>query len=766
MALTPQILRRHLASPLARVAGVATLLGGGLVAIPPTAAMAAVAVPTAPTSVTAERSSKDVRDFTVSWQKGTGPVSQYAVVVFADGKRTQKNVSATTTSLLVEGNSLQSVYQVHVASLNSEKQGSVSDEITVNPVLSGPPVDVNGSVSIDGSGITARWSPPQRAGLNPVLRYQVTFTDSLTRIKRTYATTNTRLDAPVDADRVYEVGVSAVTKDGTSITETAELGGAKASTPRYFTAIRDSDSPEQVVLNWSTPAWAGSDDVVTGYEIGSGTGTVTSWSAVGDTLTTTVPLASAKSAVYSVRALTAGGASALADPNSVDTAVKTQQVNDAYPIAASSTGSDVTVSFASNLAVSQEWLWAWLLPADGWSYRDMRIVRNGLQKAISFSDVPSGRYKVYILGLNSSLFAINGVTLFNEEIIVNDLSETVNATEAAFSAGSSTWHGIYPPAKLPNVAMTDKMSYDGATSMSVTAIANSVGQNITAGAGPARAVPVSGGKQLVVSAQGYTTTLPTQWNLGISWWDANNNQIAVSRTNRLAKVLGNWKSSGGTFTAPKNAVAASAFVEVGELLRGQTFYIDDIALRSYVPSQQVSTAGDWNVVRGQAQLSGGTVSMTTAGDSEVLDSDTPGNDISVNTQAQLTSGTGAYGVEVRGTKTSTGTTGYLVQVSKKAGSAGTVQLLQMVAGKVCASTLASATLASSFNPATAHKVTVRAAGNGLGVSLAGKQVLTVSSLSDVVTAKKCGAAPTGTAVGLSKAGDATVEFTGTVLNKG
>ncbi|MEV4635786.1 fibronectin type III domain-containing protein [Actinoplanes sp. NPDC049548] len=727
----------------------------------PMQAMAAGSVPTAPTGLSAVRSVLDVRDFTVSWTSATGPVDHYVVSMFADGKRSRYTVPSTATSFAVDGSGLMTIYQVRVTAENAASMGTTSDELTVNPVLAGPPVNV-WSASLPGGGIKVNWSAPSRTGLNPTLNYQVSFVDVLTRAKTTYTTSGTSLGVPgLDTTRVYDVSVAAVTRDGAGLVETARIGGDTPTAPRWFTAVRDPEAPEKIVLSWTEPSWAGSS-AVTGYLIGSGKGTVSTWVDAGDVTTATLSLPAKSTGVYSVRAVNNAGQSVDADIEFVDVAVRTPLVSSAYPITVTSSGHDVTVNLHNDLATSQDQLTICLLPGEGWTYRDERTVTNGSELAVSFDNVPSGRYRLWVLGRNSKDPKDHGSELFNEEVFVNDGALTMSSVGVSFVEGTADWHGVYPATSLPVVLMTDKIAYDGSTSMAVTATKDSIGNNITASPGLARAIPTVAGQQVVVSAQGFATTQATQWNLGVAWWNAKGEKIAVTRTKRLRKTVGDWKPSGGTFTAPAGAVSAGPFLEVGELLRGQSFYLDDIALRSFTPSSQLLSAADWILVKGQAQISDATVQLSSYGDAEVLDARTPGADLTLNTSATLKSGSG-YGVVLRATREAQGTSGYVVQLVKSNGQY-TYVLRKRQAGKTCTTSLATSNVVQGLSATTAHKLTLKISGDALTVTAAGKLVLVVNSLA---TAGQgiCGPTPTGTAIALLKTGGAAADFVGTALAK-
>jgi hypothetical protein len=728
----------------------------------PLPALAATEVPTAPTGLSAVRSTGDVRDFTVKWTKATGPVHHYVVSMFADGQRSRFTVPATATSFPVDGAGLMTIYQVRVVAENSASLGTSSDELTVNPVLSGPPVNVLGT-ALPGGGIGVRWSAPVRTGLNPVLNYRVTFVDELTRAKTVYTAGDTSFNATaLNASRVYEVSVAAVTRDGVGLIETAQIGGDTPTAPRWFTAVRDPQNPEKIVLSWTESSWAGSS-AITDYEIGSGTGTVDTWASAGYLNDATLNLPANKTGMYSVRAVNGAGRSVGADLEFVDVAPRTQLVTPAYPISVTTSGRDVTVNFFSKLAISQDTLDISLLPTEGWTYRDQRTVTNGDNLAVSFDNVPAGRYRLLVLARDSKNPKVNGTDLFNQEVFVNNKAETQNSVDVSFSEGTEGWHGVYPTGNLPIVLMTDKVAYDGSTSMAVTATKDSIGKNISASAGLARAVPTATGKQLVVSAQGLATTQATQWNIGIAWWNAKGEKIAVTRTKRLRRTVGDWKPSAGTFTTPAGAVSAGAFLEVGELLTGNSFYVDDIALRSYTPTPRPQSSADWAIVQGQAQVSNGSVVMPAAGDAEVLDTTTSGANMTVNLMAKQLAGTG-YGVELRATRAANGTHAYVVQLEQN--SNGYVYVLRKRhAGKTCTKQMATSSVVAGLVPTTAHNLSIKISGDVLTVTAAGKSVLTVSSLNAADRGIGCGSTPNGTAVGLLKRGTAAVEFTGTVLVK-
>ena len=52
------------------------------------------------------------------------------------------------------------------------------------------------------------------------------------------------------------------------------------------------------------------------------------------------------------------------------------------------------------------------------------------------------------------------------------------------------------------------------------------------------------------------------------------------RAKRVTGVINAWRPSQSTYTAPAGTVSATAFVEVGGLKAGGTFYVDGLTIKS------------------------------------------------------------------------------------------------------------------------------------------------------------------------------------------
>ena len=132
--------------------------------------------------------------------------------------------------------------------------------------------------------------------------------------------------------------------------------------------------------------------------MGSGADTVTTWRNVGLTRGIPLPLAGSSSGVYTVRAVNALGHSSAAELLYVGRAIETMTPTDAYPVNVTASGRRVTATFLPDLSIDEDHIAVRLLPAEGWDYRDEQVIGKG-SDAWSFDNVPNGRYRVIISGL-------------------------------------------------------------------------------------------------------------------------------------------------------------------------------------------------------------------------------------------------------------------------------------------------------------------------------------------------------------------------------
>ena len=715
----------------------------------------------APTAVAAARVPGSPNNFTVSWgAPTTGVADHYNITVFADGQQSVVTVKGSARSAVITGRTLMSIYQIRVGARTTAEEGDDSAQLTLEPALPGAPVDVVGVPSSVGGGIALSWGAPGRSSYSPIDHYRVDVTNRLTGVTTTSTVSNTSaVLGTLDPTGQYLAAVTAVTKDGSGLTETAEIGGTNPTTPRGVTAVRDPQDPTKVVVSWDVPSYPGSS-AVTSYQVATGATQASSFIGVSGTGSAVLPLASTASAMYAVRAVNAQGTSVSSTQVFVPTLVKTLTPTSAYPVTASVAGTVVTANFDGRLgAATDTEMILRLAPDAGFTYRDEEVITNGTDPSESLSDVPSGRYQFSVSTYNPSTKVETQV--FNQDVIVNDTTTTESATQASFSDGIGLWTGVFPATHLPRVVTSNAVVFDGSTSMAITATANSIGANVSVGTNGQRGVPVTAGQQLVVSAQGLATTLATRWNVGISWWDTNNHQIAIVRTPRNGGTVGLWLPSSYTFTAPAGAVLATAFVEVGDLLAGQTAYIDGIALRASIAAPHPETPADWMVVRGTALVSGSSVNMSVPGETDVLDPLMQDKDVTVDSTGQLVSGNG-YGIWVRSSWTaSTGMTGYSLQLDPGVGSQ--FILRHWYHGAECSQPLARQNFAPSFKPYDPHQLSVTIKGDTLNATVDGTTALTIPSLAAALANESCHfPAPTGTSIGFRKWDNSVAVLTGTV----
>jgi len=543
------------------------------------------------------------------------------------------------------------------------------------------------------------------------------------------------------------------------VTETAEVGGAVPTTPRGVTAVRDPLDASKVVLSWDVPSYPGVS-AVTGYQVATGATQAIDFKTVAGIGTAVLPLDAASSAMFAVRAVNAKGTSVSSTQVYVATLVKTLTPTSAYPVSVTVNGRVVTASFVGQLgAKTDSKLILRLAPMTGYTYREEQVIDNGADPSATLANVPSGRYRFAVSAYDPT--SKTETQILDQDVIVNDTTGSETATQASFAAGIGMWTGVYPAKFLPRVVTSKEVVFDGSTSMAITASANSVGDNVAVGTNGQRGVPVTAGQQFVVSAQGPTTTVASRWNVGTSWWDANQKQMSIVRTPQVGGNVGLWQPSAQTFTAPKGAVLATAYVEVGDLLAGQTAFIDGVSLRSTIVAPHPETPADWLVVRGNALVSGSSVKISVPGENNIIDPFVQDKDVTVNSTGQLVSGAG-YGIWVRASWTAaTQMSGYALQFDQQYGKE--FVLRHWYNGKECTVPLARAKFAAGVDPYAPHQLSVTAKGDTLTVTLDGKSALAVTSLSALIAKESCGfPAPTGTSIGYRTWSTSVVIMTATV----
>ena len=756
---------------LALVVGAGVLVGTSVVLAPVASAagtISASATPatsmvalTAPTNVTVTRKAAKPNDFTVSWSAPTaGTANKYTVTIFADGQQTVQIVPGSASSLDVTGKSLMSIYSIRVGARTTAGDGDDSAQITLEPALPGAPVDVTGVPSAVGGGIALSWGAPGRNSFSPIDHYHVDVINRVTGVKTSgdVAKTTAAFTA-LDQGGSYLAAVTAVTKDGSGLTETAEVGGPVPTTPRGVTAVRDPLDATKVVISWDVPSYPGAA-AVTGYRVASGATQALDFKPVTGSGSAVLPLAVDAAGMFAVQAVNAKGASVSSSQVFVPTLVKTLTPTSAYPVSVTVNGRVVTASFVGRLgAAADAKMILRLAPAAGYTYREEQVTDNGSDPSATLTNVPPGKYTFAVSAYNPA--TKTETQILEQEVVVNDSTTSETATQASFSAGIGLWTGVYPSPGLPKVVTSNEVVFDGSTSMAITATVNSVGNNVSVGTNGQRGVPVTAGQQLVVSAQGLTTTLPSRWNVGISWWDASKKQISIVRTPQVGGTVGAWQPSANTFTAPAGAVLATAFVEVGDLLAGQTAYIDGIALRSTIVAPHPETPADWLVVRGSALISGSSVKMSVPGETNVLDPFVQDKDITVNSTGTLISGQG-YGIWVRASWTAaTQMSGYSLQLDP--GYGGEFILRHWYNGSECSVPLARTKFPAGFLAFAPHQLSVTVKGDALNATVDSGTALSVPSLSAVLATESCKfPAPTGTSIGFRKWDSSVAELTATV----
>jgi hypothetical protein len=533
-------------------------------------AKALAAIPTAPLQLAVQRSSVALNNFQVTWSVPSGGKAKgYDVTVYADGTKTVYPV--TKTALNVTGLTLSTVYRIEVASRDANGNGATST-VVLAPAVAGAPTDLSASATSPTAGVSMSWLPPTRIGVSAVDHYRVQLKDLTSNTQVSQETVNTAaLFADADPEHTFEATVTAVSRDGDGLPMTVKIGDVTSTVPRGFTAIRDAHTPTDVNLAWSPPVWQAFDPV-TDYEVGVGVAGKITWTAVDLTEGVTVSLPLDERATYYVRAVNAAGSSP-ADDASVDLAVKTQLPSSGAPVVLSADARQVDVALYG--WVGDESADQLLITATGSAgYQSEQSVANGTD-GVAFKALATGAYSVTVVGHDSETGTETAV--FDGTITVDPGS--ASSVEASFDAGVGYWHGVYPSRHLPRVVSTKDVSFEGTGSMAITATWDSTRSNITAGTSGFGGIPVKAKQAVTVSALGRPGA-DSDWNIGISWWNASGSEIAVVRAKRMAGVVNTWRPSQSTYTAPAGAVSATAFIEIGGLHKGETFYVDGINLKS------------------------------------------------------------------------------------------------------------------------------------------------------------------------------------------
>jgi hypothetical protein len=532
----------------------------------------ALTIPEAPVNLSVLRSASALNDFTVSWTAPAGKVDRYDVTVYVDGTKTL--YSGLKTSLTIKGRSLQSVYRIEVAARDKQDRGAVST-IVLAPAVPGAPTGLATSAISATAGITLSWSPPTRSGVSGIDHYRVLMRDTTTGDDVTLNTTElTAVFAEADPLHNFEATITAVTPDGDGLPMTVDIGDTTSTLPRGFTAIRDPHTPTEVNLAWSPPVWQAADPI-TGYEVGVAGADGMVWTDVGLTESITLPLPLDKRAAYAVRAVNASGPSPSNDAE-VDLGIKTQLPSSSSPVVLSTADRQVDVALFG--WVGDESLDKLVITNSTTTgkYRSEQVTDNG-SDGVAFRDLANGTYTVTVVGHNSDTG--EEVALFDGTISIDGDTVGSSSVESSFDAGEGYWHGVYPGRHLPRVVSTKDISYEGTGSLAVTATWDSTNANITAGTSGFGGIPVKAKQAVTVSALGRPGA-SSDWNMGISWWDAKGNQISLVRAKRVTGVINAWRPSQSTYTAPAGAVSATAFIEIGGLKSGETFYVDGITLKS------------------------------------------------------------------------------------------------------------------------------------------------------------------------------------------
>ena len=532
-------------------------------------AKALLDIPAAPVNLSVLRLPA-LNDFVVSWGVPTGKVKRYDVTVYADGVKTV--TSTTKTSLTVSGRSLQTVYRIEVAARDANENGATS-KIALAPAVPGAVTGLATNATSATAGVSLSWLPPTRLGYSPVDHYRVQLTDQTTMVTSSQDTPDTSAAfADADPTHMFEAIVTAVTKDGDGLPMTVTIGDLTSTVPRGFTAIRDAHVPTDVNLSWSPPVWQ-AYEALTGYEVGIGSGSDIIWSAVGLTESVTLPLPLDSTASYYVRAINTAGSSPIDDAY-VNLVTKTQLPSSSSPVVLSADDQQVDVALYGTVGddtLDQLFITA---TSSALGYTSTQTTANG-SDGVAFRDLASGVYTVSVIGHDTETGTES--PLFNGTITVN--GNTSKSVESSFDSGVGYWHGVYPTRHLPRVISTQNVSFDGTGSMAITAMWDSTLANITAGTSGRGGIAVKAKQPVTVTGLGRPGA-PSDWNMGISWWDADGNQISLTRAKRVTGVVNSWRPSRSTYTAPTGAVSATAFVEIGGLHKGETFYVDGITLQS------------------------------------------------------------------------------------------------------------------------------------------------------------------------------------------
>ena len=364
----------------------------------------------APTGLKAVRSAANPNDFVISWNALTNTaLHHYNVSVYHDGIDDVTVVPAGTTTLAVTGVTLGTTYRLTVGSRDANGEGTTSGYYWLYPALPGSVLGLTSSREVSDPKVgTVSWKAPTRPGYTPLTQYNVVVTrmvDGVVVMKQSSLELSAKL-VDLDPARSYSVKVTAVNTIGDGPVATTTIASDRPGTPTGLTAVRDTDNPGVVHLQWKAPSATGLGPI-TGYEVVYGSGYLKDTLAVDASGVAEVPLDAARNGVVPVRASNINGC------GYISTVVTVLATGRAATVETATTNPSVLMSYENGVVsvqttdvVGTTALYPRLVvriapTVENGGFRDTQWGQNGA-KVLTFRIVPAGNFTITVHGVATS----------------------------------------------------------------------------------------------------------------------------------------------------------------------------------------------------------------------------------------------------------------------------------------------------------------------------------------------------------------------------
>lgn len=378
------------------LAAVAT--GAGALLLVPALAYAA---PGSTKKIMITRAVDDPHRFEIAWQPVTG-ADHYNVSVFDGTADTVAVIPAGTTTLTRTQSDSCSRLRVNIGSRDSAGLGATSHNVWLRSLAPGGISGLQANRNPDGT-LTATWKAPNWPGYGAAGTYQIQL---IRQTDKTIAfegqvTEATATIAGIDQATAYTVAVTPQNAFGSCSTAKLTVGTTLPGSVGSLKAVRDSTTPSQVRVSWSSPAYPGTSPV-TSYTVGFGTTKPTKFSTVTETATV-LDLGTDTATFVQVQAVNSAGGGKL---GSIKVPVAGAPTVAAVPpgVTIETSGAQIIVRLTGRIGGNATYpkLVVRIQPASGGpGYTDEQWGQNGAQ-SMTFGAVPTGFYLVQVNGANDT----------------------------------------------------------------------------------------------------------------------------------------------------------------------------------------------------------------------------------------------------------------------------------------------------------------------------------------------------------------------------